>query len=307
MSDSVLRCIRGVALVAALAGCAIAQAPAGGRASQAPAPAPGGRGRVAPQGGGLLAQAGSADKHIIDPAGAQRGQKVYAAECITCHGASARGAQNGPDLVRSVAVLHDRYGDQIGAVLKKGHPAQTRKPAVYTDAEISDLADFLHLKVADTMRTSPLFHAQNVLTGDAKAGEAYFNGGGKCSQCHSATGDLKGVGAKYDPVDMQQKFLFPKPAFGRGGRGGGGASAGAAKPVMVTVTPPSGPSITGTLDKLDDFNVSLRDKDGEYHGFTRTPQTKVTVDDPYKAHVELLERITDKNMHDVTAYLETLK
>src|SRR5437764_15474550 len=108
MSDSVLRCIRGVALATALAAYAIAQPPA---------PAPGGRGRVAPQGGGLLAQAGSADKHIIDAAGAQRGQKVYAAECITCHGASARGAQNGPDLVRSVAVLHDRYGDQIGAVL----------------------------------------------------------------------------------------------------------------------------------------------------------------------------------------------
>jgi cytochrome c oxidase cbb3-type subunit 3 len=76
---------------------------------------------------------------------------------------------------------------------------------------------------------------------------------------------------------------------------------------MVTVTPPSGPAMTGVLDKLDDFNVSLRDKDGEYHGFTRTPQTKVVVDDPFKAHIELLERISDKNMHDVTAYLESLK
>jgi cytochrome c oxidase cbb3-type subunit III len=298
MRDSVRGCLRGFALAGALAGCLFAQAPAGGQ-GQAPA---GGRGRVAPRGGGMLAQAGSADKHIIDPAGVVRGQKVYAAECITCHGASARGAQNGPDLVRSVAVLRDRYGDQIGAILKKGHPAQTRQPAVYTDAEISDLADFLHQKVADTMRSSPLFHAQNVLTGDPKAGEAYFNGDGKCNQCHSATGDLKGIGTKYDPVDVQQKFLFPKPSFGRGGGGGRGGKA-----VMVTVTPPSGPAITGTLDKIDNFNVSLRDKDGEYHGFTRTPGTKVVVNDPYQAHGELLERITDKNMHDVTAYLESLK
>ena len=65
--------------------------------------------------------------------------------------------------------------------------------------------------------------------------------------------------------------------------------------------------MTGVLDKLDDFNVSLRDKDGEYHGFARTPADQGRVDDPFKAHTELLERITDKNMHDVTAYLETLK
>jgi mono/diheme cytochrome c family protein len=294
MSNSIPRLIQRLALASAIAGIAFAQAPS--------APQLGGRGRTAPTGGGLLAQAGSADKHIVDPEGAARGQKVYAAECINCHGASARGAQNGPDLVRSVSVLRDRYGDQIGAILKKQHPAQTRKPAVYTDAEVSDLADFLHAKVADTMRTSPLFHAQNVLTGDANAGAAYFNGDGKCSQCHSATGDLKGIGAKYDPVDMQQKFLFPKPGFGRGR---GGATGG--KATMVTVTPPGGAAITGVLDKLDDFNVSLRDKDGEYHGFTRTPQTKVVVEDPYKAHGDLLERISDKNMHDVTAYLESLK
>lgn len=301
MRDSVRGCFRGAVLATVLAGGLYAQAPP--PATPPAATATGGRGRVAPQGGGMLAQAGSGDKHILDKEGAQRGQKVYVAECVTCHGASARGAQNGPDLVRSLVVLHDRYGDQVGAVLKKGHPAQTRKPATYTAAEIEDLADFLHLKVADTMRSSPLFHAQNVLTGDAKAGEAWFKGEGKCTQCHSATGDLKGVGAKYDPVDMQQKFLFPRPAFGRGGGGGGRGG----KPLMVTVTPPSGPAITGVLDKLDDFNVSLRDKDGEYHGFGRTPQLKVVVDDPFKAHSELLDRITDKNMHDMTAYLETLR
>ena len=76
---------------------------------------------------------------------------------------------------------------------------------------------------------------------------------------------------------------------------------------MVTVTPPSGPAVIGVLDRVDDFNVSLRDKDGEYHAWTRTPQLKVKIDDPYKAHADLLDRITDKNMHDVTAYLETLK
>ncbi len=256
----------------------------------------------------MLDQAGSADKHILDEVAAERGKKVYIAECITCHGASARGGSvppnDGPDLVRSLTVLHDRYGSTVGPFILKNHPMQSGRPASsLSQAQIEDLADFLHLKVADTMRTSPLFHAQNVLVGNAAAGEAFFKGDGKCTQCHSVTGDLKGYGSKYEAIDIQQRFLFPRPG-GRGGRGGG---RGGGKPITVTVTPATGPAVSGTIDRLDDFNVSLRDKDGVYHAFARSAKVKVEVTDPYKAHNELLDRITDTNMHDVTAYLEGLK
>jgi cytochrome c oxidase cbb3-type subunit III len=261
---------------------------------------PAGRGGGGRGGGGLLDQAGAADKQIVDPAAADRGKKTYIAECITCHGPSARGGQNGSDLVRSLVVLHDRYGNQIGPFLRKGHPVQSTPSPNFTAAQIEDLSHFIHQRVNDTLRTSPLFHSQDVLTGDPKAGEAWFNGAGKCNTCHSPKGDLAGIGAKYDPIDMQQKFLFPRPAFGRGGRGGG-------KATMVTVTPPAGPAVTGVLDRIDDFNVSLRDSDGEYHAWMRTPALKVKVSDPYAAHNELLDQYTDKNMHDLTAYLETLK
>ncbi len=256
----------------------------------------------------MLDQAGSADKHILDEVAAERGKKVYIAECITCHGASARGGSvppnDGPDLVRSLTVLHDRYGSTVGPFILKNHPMQSGRPASsLSQAQIEDLADFLHLKVADTMRTSPLFHAQNVLVGNATAGEAFFKGDGKCTQCHSVSGDLKGYGTKYEAIDIQQRFLFPRPG-GRGGRGGG---RGGGKPITVTVTPATGPAVSGTIDRLDDFNVSLRDKDGVYHAFARSAKVKVEVTDPYKAHNELLDRITDTNMHDVTAYLEGLK
>ncbi|HVW84398.1 MAG TPA: c-type cytochrome [Bryobacteraceae bacterium] len=286
VNASLQRCARSLALITATSLCLSAQAP------------PGGRGRG---GGGLLAQAGSADKHIVDPAAADRGKKTYIAECITCHGGSARGTQTGPDLVRSLVVLHDRYGSELGPFLKKGHPTQSTPSANFTQAQVQDLSHFIHQRVGDTLRGSPIFHAQDVLTGDPKAGEAYFNGAGKCNTCHSVKGDLAGIGSKYEPIDMQQKFLFPKPAFG----GRGLRSSG--KSVTVTVTPPSGKAVTGVLLQLDDFNVSLRDSDGEYHGFTRTPALKVKVNDPYEAHAKLLDQITDKNMHDVTAYLETLK
>lgn len=265
--------------------------------AQAPVAGPTGKpARKPPTGGGLLAQAGAADKHIVDAEAAERGKKTYIQECITCHGPMARGGQGGSDLVRSLIVLHDRYGSEIGPFLKKGHQTQGSPAAQFSQEKIEDLSDFLHLKVGDTLRTSPLFHSQNVLIGDAKAGQAWFNGEGKCSQCHSPTGNLKGVGAKYEAIDLQQRFLFPKPNFGRGG-----------KPTVVTVTPATGPAVTGNLIQIDDFNVSLRDADGEYRSFARVPGVKVKVDDPYAAHIELLDRITDKNMHDITAYLETLK
>src|SRR5471030_2893554 len=199
--------------------------------------------------------AGAEDKHVVDPAAADRGRKVYAAECINCHGTHARGSDNGADLIRSVVVLHDRYGNEIGPFLRKGHPTQTTPPANLSQPQIEDLSHFVHHEVYQTMRSA--LDIQNVLTGDAKAGAAYFNGEGKCTACHSPSGDLAGVGKRYSPVNLQQRFLFPQGG-GRGGRGGRGIPAGnaagnaAGKQVTVTVTPASGPAISGTLLQMDD-------------------------------------------------------
>jgi cytochrome c oxidase cbb3-type subunit 3 len=240
----------------------------------------------------LLQGAGPADKQIVDAAAAERGKATYITECITCHGAKARGTENGPDLVRSVAVLRDRLGSEIGPVLRKGHPTQSNRPSAnITSAQIVELSHFLKQRVNDTLRSSSLYQVQNVLTGDARAGAAYFNGGGKCSTCHSASGDLAGIGKRLDPPTLQQRFLFPRRT----------------KPVTVTVTPASGPSVSGTLEKIDDFNVSLRDAAGEYRSWKRTPALKVELHDPLAVHNELLDQYTDKNMHDIVTYLETLK
>jgi hypothetical protein len=65
--------------------------------------------------------------------------------------------------------------------------------------------------------------------------------------------------------------------------------------------------VTGELVYLDDFNVTLRDAGGNPHTFRRTPAVRVDKHDPYAAHVALLDRITDPQIHDVVAYLWTLK
>lgn len=254
--------------------------------------------------------AGRADSHVVDDAGAERGKKIFTDDCITCHGLNARGGnetlpkeQQGPDLVRSLTVLHDRYGNEIGPFLTKGHPMRGgRNGSSLTKQEISDLADYLHQTVYYTLRSGPMLKVQNILTGDPKAGAAYFNGAGKCNTCHSPTGDLAGIGKKYDPPTLQNKFLFPRSVgFGRRG-----APTVVAKPVTVTVTA-GGADTEGTLLHLDDFNVALRDAKGQYRSFQITPAVKVVKHDPYAMHVTLLDQYSDKNIHDIVAYLESLQ
>jgi cytochrome c oxidase cbb3-type subunit 3 len=266
----------------------------------------GGRGRGG--GGGLTM--GPNDKQIVDPAAAARGRTIYIAECVTCHGSKARGSRDdapessrGPDLVRSLVVLHDRYGTTLSPFLTKGHSMQSGKlSASLSPNQTQDLSHFLHAMVNETLRGGPYTQPVNILTGDASAGQAFFNGTGRCASCHSATGDLAHIAGKYDPVTLQQKLVFPRTlSFGRGGR------TSVSKPVMLTVTPPSGAPITGTLVHLDDFNVALRDQSGTYVNWKRTPDLKVEKKDPYDAHVELLKVYTDKDIHNVLAYLETMK
>ncbi len=283
--------------------------------AQEPRPQPPAGGRGAPPSG--LQQprvnAGANDKPGVDPVAAAEGKKLWALECTGCHGANARGADNGPNLVRSLIVLRDRFGSTLAPFLKRGHKMQSgRSSTELSDDQVLMLAHFLRDRVNVTLRGSSEFEVQNILTGDPKAGEAYFNAEGKCSTCHSAAGDLRGLAGKYEPVDIQQRFLFPRNATPGGGGGRGRGRAGGAPPspataITVTVTPASGQPVSGVLLQLDDFNVSLRDASGGIRTFARTPQLKVEKTDPLAAHRALLETITDKNMHDVVAYLETLK
>jgi mono/diheme cytochrome c family protein len=266
-----------------------------------------GRAPGRPAGGSLLDGMGPTDKHVVDAVAAERGRATWTAECIQCHGTQARGTDNGANLIRSELVLHDRYGSTIGPFLKKGHPMQSGKAsASLTGPQIQDLAHFIHDRVNDTLRGSPIFHVQDVLVGNAQAGQAYFNGAGKCATCHSTERDLAHIASKYDPPTLQGRFLNPRPMGGgrRGGRGGGGSPA---PQLTLTVTTPAGETVTGKPVFLDDFDVALRDASGVYHAWKRVPGLKVVKNDPYAAHDELLTEYSDQNMHDILAYLETLK
>lgn len=224
-----------------------------------------------------------------NPAAVDRGGKLFLANCAGCHGATAKGGAGAPDLIRSLLVLDDEKGILISPVLRDGRADKGMPRSNLTEPQIADIVAWLHVQTyAAGHRTTYAF--LNVVTGDPKKGEGYFQS--KCGACHSVTGDLAGVGKRYEPLALQTRWLLPR---------------GAARST-VKVTLPSTQTFSGVLDRMDDFNVSLRDASGEYRSFSRDGDTpKVEINNPLKAHTDLLAKYTDADIHNVTAYLVTIK
>jgi cytochrome c oxidase cbb3-type subunit III len=238
----------------------------------------------------------------IDKEAAERGRKLFVPACGFCHGNDAHG-KSGPDLVRSALVLHDNKGDVIGPVIQNGRP-ELGMPAfsALSAEQIADISAFLHSRAADVSNRFA-YKIGDLTTGDAQKGAAFFNGDGHCGSCHSTSGDLAHVATKYEPVELQRRMLYPAPNLidvflGR--------AVVPPAPTKVTVQLASGERVSGTLDHLDEFTVSLHDSAGWYRSFSRESVT-VDVQDPRAAHEGLLPKYSDQEMHDVFAYLETLK
>ena len=241
-----------------------------------------------------------------DPAAVERGQRLHVQECGFCHGANARGGSSGPDLTRSALVQDDENGKQLGEFLQVGRPDRGMPKFDLTPAQNADLAAFLHAAIYLNSNRR-LYKILDILVGDPKAGAAYFTGAGRCSSCHSPEGDLKGVGAKYEPVALQGRLLMPR---GRANVQGAAPVPLYAQPtaIRVTVTPPSGESVTGGLVRLTDFEVTLYDASGTMRSWLRNGDVpKVVITDPLQAHLDHLTKWTDADMHNMTAYLASLK
>lgn len=248
-----------------------------------------------------------------DPAVVARGKSLYEINCRACHGVDLRGGDmGGPNLLRSLLALNDIDGELIIPVVKSGrmNPGMPVMPPMpLPDDDIKAIATYIHS-----------IHAQmgnqgrppegppvelNVLVGDAAAGERYF--AQKCASCHSPSGDLKGIASRVaDPKMLQNLWV----SGGGGGRGRGAAAPGGAqrRATTVTVTYPSGEKIEGRLVRWDDFVVVLADAEGFTRSIRRNGDVpKVQFNDPLDGHKKLLGEYRDTDIHDVTAYLVTLK
>lgn len=238
------------------------------------------------------AQANQANAEAVE-----RGRTQFLQTCAACHGEDATGGR-GPDLIRSALVRRDKSGDLVGPVITAGRPDRGMPGFSLGEAQIADLAAFMHAQVAlfDLHTRAPGGYpndipAERLATGSVEAGKAYFYGAGGCSQCHSPTGDLAGVAKKYDPQNLQSRFLYPSGAIS-----------------TATVTLPSGEQFTGTPLVNDEDYVGLVAQDGWYHSWPRSAVKSVEVHDPLAAHRELLlHKYTMADVHNLFTYLETLK
>ena len=223
---------------------------------------------------------------------AEAGGTLFHQNCAFCHGRDAMGGETGPDLTQSKLVDSDTTGEKIAAVIREGRPDNKMPAFNFSPQETRGIIAFIHAREAAAKAhpggrrgVSP----EDLQTGNAMAGKQYFEGAGGCAKCHSATGDLAGVARRYQGLQLEQRMLYPKDA----------------KSAMV-VTLPSGERVSGTLAYHDEFTVGLRDGNGVYRSWPAS-SVKFKVDSPADAHVDQLPKYSDDDIHNLMAYLQTLK
>jgi cytochrome c oxidase cbb3-type subunit III len=227
----------------------------------------------------------------------EAGGAVFRQNCSFCHGRDATGGETGPDLTRSRLVTEDVDGDKIASVIRSGRADRGMPPFDLSADQINSLVAFIHTQLENAAAAAGRggnggrkgVDASDLQTGNADAGKRYFNGAGGCSACHSPTGDLAGIGLRYQGLELEEQMLYPRQAKAK-----------------ITVTLRSGQTITGALAYQDEFTIGLTDSSGMYRSW-RTRDVHFTVDAPAHAHVEQFSKYTDVDIHNLMAYLQTLR
>lgn len=226
----------------------------------------------------------------------QAGEQRFAAECGFCHGRDAAGGETGPDLTRSTLVAEDTRGDKIKLLLRVGRVAQGMPSFNLSEADLNAIVAFIHDQKTKSEALGGgrrSVEAADLAVGDAEAGRRYFNGAGQCSNCHSVSGDLAGIATRYKGLTLLQRMLYPggKPSLQR---------------ARITLTLPSGQTVVAPLAGEDEFTVTILDSTGARQTYAKSAVT-FKIDDPLSAHFDQLAKYTDEDMHNVYAYLDTLK
>jgi cytochrome c oxidase cbb3-type subunit 3 len=286
--------------------------------AQNPPPPAGPQGAAGGRGGGRQGQGFPAgQRKAADPATVERGKALYGVNCRLCHGPDLRGGDmGGVNLMRSQLVLTDQDGELIYPVVKNGRntPGMPPMPPLpIAENDVKAIAAYIHSVAATKVGQGgpPTAESEakelNIVVGGAEPGKRFFDV--NCSQCHSATGDMAGVATRYaSPMALQTAWVAGGGGGGRGGRGGPPVPARTPKPVTATITTADGQRVEGRLEQIDDFLVSIQLADGTSRTFTRRGAVPaIEIHDPLEGHKKLLVKYTDKDIHDVTAYLVTLK
>lgn len=223
---------------------------------------------------------------------AEAGHRLFLRNCAFCHGRDAAGGETGPDLTRSKLVLADVNGDKITEVVRDGRPEKKMPAFNFSHDELQSLVTFIHAQQS-RMAAHPGgrrgVDVSDLQTGNVEAGKQYFNGAGGCAKCHSPTGDLSGIASRYEGLALEMRMLSPRNAKSH-----------------VTVVLPSGEKMTGVLAYHDEFTIGLRNDSGTYHSWP-VSRVRYTIDAPVTAHYDLFGKYTDADIHNLMAYIQTLR
>ena len=223
---------------------------------------------------------------------ADAGGLLFQQNCAFCHGRDAQGGESGPDLTQSRLVRRDKGGDLISDVVRNGRPEKKMPAFHFSDQEMHSVVAFIHEEQAKAVSRPGGrrgVEVSDLQTGNVTAGRDYFNGAGRCSTCHSPTGDLAGIASKFEGLQLEQQMLYPTDAKKH-----------------ATVTLVSGEKVTGIVTYMDEFTIALRDADGNYRSWP-IGKMKYKIDAPAEAHVELFSQYSDDDIHNLMAYLQTLR
>lgn len=229
----------------------------------------------------------------------ETGRARFASQCGFCHGRDAAGGEGGPDLTRSTLVAQDVRGDALAPTIRSGRPDKGMPAFSLSEGDLAAIVAFVHdakNKAESVSGGRRSVDVADLQSGDAERGRRYFHGAGGCVTCHSIAGTFATVGSRFEGLALLQRMLYP----------GSGRNATPATPPTVTVTTPSGQTLTGTLASRDEFTIAITDADGWNRSWPAS-QVKVTVQDSLRAHADHLSKYTDDTMHDVLAYLQTLR
>lgn len=220
------------------------------------------------------------------------GAALFQQNCAFCHGRDAMGGETGPDLTQSKLVRKDRTGDEIAKVIHEGRPDNKMPPFNFSTQETRSIIAFIREREAEAVAHPGGrrgVSVEDLQTGNAAAGKRYFEGAGGCAKCHSPSGDLAGIASRHEGLELEERMLYPRDVKNH-----------------VTVTLPSGKKISGILAYQDEFTVALTDADGVYHSWPAN-RIQFKIDAPVEAHVDLFPKYTDDDIHNLMAYLQTLR
>ena len=157
----------------------------------------------APEAGAQAAQTHESQYPEVD---IQYGSTLYAARCLTCHGAQGD-AVGGVDL-RSGKFRNASTDTELARFIRAGSPAAGMPPFALDNAEMAGITAYL--------RNMNTFDTASVKAGDAARGRALFEGKGGCLACHRVgrvgsrvAPNLSDIGSQRSPGSIQRSLVDP--------------------------------------------------------------------------------------------------